>query len=254
MNNRILQYGFLFFVVVLTACGPRRNLVYFSNMDANTTVIRDSADNEVHIKKGDIVNITLNSLSPESDMLFASNKGLASDGTLKRDGYMVSKDGTINIPIVGEFKIAGMTIDEAEDALTAELSKRVKNPQVVVTIVNFKITVVGEVNKPNTFIIPDDKVNVLEALGMAGDMTVFGKRNNVLVIRTNGSTKTMKRLDLNDKSILHSPYFYLKQNDIVYVEPDKSKSIEYDKNIRILPVVSAAISAMALVAAVLLKR
>lgn len=254
MNNKIRRYTCLLSLLILGACGPKRDLVYFSNMDANTTTVHDTVDHEVHIKKNDIINITVNSLSPESDMLFANNKGLSSDGTLKRDGYMVGKNGIINIPIVGEFKIAGMTIDQAEDALTAELSKRVKDPQVVVTIVNFKITVVGEVNKPNTFIIPDDRVNVLEALGMAGDMTVFGKRDNVLVIRTNGDSKTMKRLDLNDKTILHSPYFYLKQNDIVYVQPDKSKSIEYDKNIRILPVISAALSAAAVVAAVLLKR
>jgi polysaccharide export outer membrane protein len=166
----------------------------------------------------------------------------------------VSKAGTIQLPLIGEFKIEGMTIEDAQTSIASELNKNVKNPVVEVQLVNFKITVIGEVNKPSSFIIPDEKVNVLEALGLAGDMTVYGKRENVLIIRNEGTTKLMKRLNLNKLESMNSPYFYLKQNDIVYVEPDRSKAVEYSQNTRLLPLVIASISAVAVLAAVLLKR
>jgi len=113
------------------------------------------------------------------------------------------------------------------------------------------VTVVGEVNKPSTFTIPDGNINLIEALGLAGDMTVYGKRENVLVIRQENGTKIIKRLSLNDVNVIRSPYFDLKQNDIVYVEPDRSKAVEYSQNTRLMPLVIASISALAVLVAVL---
>ncbi|OIQ67749.1 polysaccharide biosynthesis/export protein [mine drainage metagenome] len=158
------------------------------------------------------------------------------------------------MPLIGDFKIEGMTIEQADSAIASELTKHVKNPVIDVQIINFKITVIGEVNKPSSFLIPYEKVNVLEALGLAGDMTVYGKRERVLVIRSEGAGKTINKLNLNNKEVLNSPYFYLKQNDIVYVEPDRSKAVEYSQNTRMIPLITAAISAVAVLAAVLLKR
>jgi polysaccharide export outer membrane protein len=160
----------------------------------------------------------------------------------------------IHLPLIGDFKVEGMTVEEADMAIASELTKHVKSPVVDVQIINFKITVIGEVNKPSSFIIPDEKVNILEALGLAGDMTVYGKRERVLIIRSEGNGKTIKKLNLNNKEILSSPYFYLRQNDIVYVEPDRSKAVEYSQNTRLMPLITAAISAVAVLAAVLLKR
>ncbi len=209
---------------------------------------------DVRIRQNDIVSVSMNSSSPESDLLFANNKNVSADGTAKREGYRVNKEGMIHMPLIGDFKIEGMTIEQADSAIAAKLSKQVKNPVVDVQIINFKITVIGEVNKPSSFLIPDEKVNVLEALGLAGDMTVYGKRERVLVIRSEGGGKTIRKLNLNNKEVLSSPYFYLKQNDIVYVEPDRSKAVEYSQNTRLMPLVTAAISALAVLAAVLLRR
>jgi polysaccharide export outer membrane protein len=244
-------------VVLLFAsgCAARRDLVYFSNM-ANTTTVANPKNQDVRIGPNDLVNVTMHSLSPESDNLFLNKNAalVAVYAPMKVDGYKVNSDGMIHLPIVGDIKIEGMTIEEAQKAITAELSKKVKEPLVGVQLVNFKITVLGEVSKPSTFIITDQKINVLEALGMAGDMTVYGKRENIMIIRNEGGNKTLKRLNLNDKGSFDSPYFYLKQNDIVYVEPDKSKAVEFSQNTRLMPVIIASISALAVLAAVVLRR
>ncbi|MDN3549574.1 polysaccharide biosynthesis/export family protein [Mucilaginibacter aquaedulcis] len=254
MNNKILTRSCILLILAMSACAPRRDLVYFSNM-ANATKVTNLKDQEVHIRENDIVDITMNSLSPESNNLFTTNKPIAGS-TSKRNGYQVkvNKDSSVYLPLIGYFKIGGLTIDKAEEGITTALKKNVKNPEVDIQIVNFKITVIGEVNKPSTFVMDDTNVNLLEALGMAGDMTVYGKRENVLVIRNEDGQKTMARLNLNDKESMNSPYFYLKQNDIVYVEPDRAKAVEYSSNTRVIPIVVASISAIAVLAAVLLRR
>ncbi|WP_245845531.1 polysaccharide biosynthesis/export family protein [Mucilaginibacter xinganensis] len=221
---------------------------------ASSVTENNTQAQETRIHKNDVVNITMTSSNPESNLLFISNKNAASGTSLYKDGYRVNKSGYVNLPLIGDFKIEGLGVDEAQTKIAAELDKYVKNPVVDIQIVNFKITVIGEVNKPSTFIITDEKVNLLEALGMAGDMTVYGRRENVLVIRNEGNHKTMKRLNLNKQEAMNSPYFYLTQNDIVYVEPDRSKAVEYSQNTRLMPLVIASISAVAVLAAVLLKR
>jgi polysaccharide export outer membrane protein len=253
MTIKILYLNCVLLLLILSACAPRRDLVYFSNM-ASATKENDTPDQEVSIHPNDVVNITMTSQNVESNVLFASNKNTVSNTSLTRDGYRVNKNGMIHLPLVGDIEINGLSIEQAEKKIGFELNKYVKNPVVDVQIVNFKITVIGEVNKPSTFIITDEKVNLLEALGMAGDMTVYGKRENVLIIRDENNHKTMKRVNLNKQETLDSPYFYLKQNDIVYVEPDKSKAVEYSQNTRLVPLVIASISAIAVLAAVLLKR
>lgn len=253
MTNKTLSCGCLLLIILFSACAPRRDLVYFSDL-ANTVSVNDQKGQEIRIRQNDIVNVSMNSLNPESDNLFLNNKNVSADGTTKREGYRVNNNGLIRMPLIGDFKIEGMTIEEADAAIALELTKHVKKPVVDVQIINFKITVIGEVNKPSSFIIPDEKVNILEALGLAGDMTVYGKRERVLIIRTEGTGKTITKLNLNNKEILSSPYFYLRQNDIVYVEPDRSKAVEYSQNTRLMPLITAAISAIAVLAAVLLKR
>jgi len=251
MTIKILSRICVLSVFIISACAPRRDLVYFSNM-ANATIAKDEQNNDIIIRLNDIVSVTMNSSNPESNTLFAGNKNDPSNASLK--GYRVSKSGTIHLPLIGDYKIEGLTVEEAQKGIASALVKYVKNPEIEVQITNFKITVIGEVNKPSTFTITDEKVNLLEALGMAGDMTVYGKRENVLIIRSEDGHKVMKRLNLNEQETMNSPYFNLRQNDIVYVEPDRSKAVEFSTNTRIMPMIIASISAAAVLVAVLLKR
>ena len=250
---RIMIVGCIVSLMMLSGCAARRDLVYFSNM-AETATVNKSQDQQVLIKRGDVVNVTVNSLSPESNNLFYGNKNIGTNPRPGSEGYKVDRNGNIQLPLIGEIKIEGLSVEDAQTAIASQLIKHVKSPVVDLRLSNFKITVIGEVNKPATFIINDEQVNVLEALGLAGDMTVYGRRENVLIIRNEDGNKTMTRLNLNKLESMKSPYFTLKQNDIVYIEPDRSKAVEYSQNTRMMPLVIASISAIAVLAAVLLKR
>ena len=250
--ERYYPYLLLLFIL-FTGCAPKRDLVYFSDM-TSSSIITDTQKQDIKINENDILSITVNSLNPESNSLFSGNINASTDPSIQKVGYKVNKDGIIQVPLIGNYKVKGLSIDSVRLGILERLSKQIKNPVVDVKVLNFKITVIGEVNKPSNFNIPDDKINLLEALGLAGDMTAYGKRENVLVIRNENGSKTMKRLNLNKQETITSPYFYLKQNDIVYVEPDKAKAFEYSQNTRILPIIIASISAAAVLAAVLLRR
>lgn len=241
-------------VLSFCSCAPSRNLVYFSNLAKQND--NDEIQYEyVKIQKNDRLRININSLNPESNSLFTLNRQNVTPGTNEEIiGYKVANDGTVTLPVVGNIKVEGLTIAQSQDLLVKELTKYVKEPIVEVQLLNFKVTVIGEVNKPASFIIPGDHINLLEALGMAGDMTVYGKRDNVLIIREQNGKRVMKRLDLNQVDILNSEFFNLKQNDIVYVEPDKSKAIEYSPNTRIMPIVIASISAVAVLISAILRN
>jgi polysaccharide export outer membrane protein len=165
------------------------------------------------------------------------------------EGYLVDKNGFINFPVIGKISLAGLTKEQANDKMTDLIKEHVKNPIVNLRFLNFKITVIGEVATPSSFTITTEKINVLEALGLAGDMTEFGKRENVLIIREKDGKRTTARINLNNKDVLSSPYFYLQQNDIVYVEPDnETKVAQTDPKNRYIGVWAAVISSMAFIA------
>jgi len=247
---------YLLMAVCLASCSGPRNLVYFSDLSQKSPgADLQVANLEPKIQTSDVLNITVNSSSLESNVLFAANvNGTNKNGFYEKEGYRVNKGGEISFPVVGNVKLEGLTIEQAQSKLTREISNYVKNPIVNVQFLNFKVTVIGEVNHPSTFTVSNDKITLLEALGLAGDMTAYGKRNNVLIIRETDNRRTMARVNLNKKETLTSPYFYLKQNDVVYVEPDKAKSLEYSPNNRLMPLVVASISAVAVIATAFLNR
>lgn len=246
---------YLFFAIGLASCSSSRNLVYFSDLSQKSqgsdVVVMDT---EPKIQKSDLLNITVNSSSIESNVLFAANVNGTKNGYYEKEGYRVNKNGEVNFPVLGNVKLEGLTIEQAQKTLSSELSNYVKKPIVNVQFMNFKVTVIGEVNHPSTFQVTNDKITLLEALGMAGDMTAYGKRNNVLVIRESGGKRTMARVDLNKKETLNSPYFYLKQNDVVYVEPDKAKALQYSRGTTFRPLVVATISAVAVITTAFIRN
>ncbi|SMC95088.1 polysaccharide biosynthesis/export family protein [Pedobacter nyackensis] len=246
----------LLFVIIaafyLMACAPQRNLVYFSNL---SEVVKNQVkvnEAELKLQKNDLISVTLNSLNTEYDALFNGTTPNSYPNAVKT-GFRVNNDGYVKLPRIGDVKVEGLNLEEAQNLITKELSKQIKNPIVNLQLINFKITVIGEVNNPSSLTVTSDQINLLEALGMAGDMTVYGKRENVLVIRETDGQRNMVRLNLNDKDIFQSPYFQLKQNDIVYVEPDKSKEKEFSPNNRALPIITACISAVAVLITALIR-
>ncbi|MHA6249624.1 polysaccharide biosynthesis/export family protein [Pontibacter sp. CAU 1760] len=252
---RYKLFAILSGVLLLNACSPR-NLAYFSDMENQATYEEKIVNaTEPHIQPYDLLSITVSSLNPEASALFNTGEARMAatsitdfstvrnaSSNLSREGYLVDKEGIISFPVLGAVQLGGLTKAEATKFLTAKLRDHLKEPIVNVRFLNYTITVVGEVNRPATFTIPAERINIIEALGMAGDMTAFGKRENVLVIREEKGVRQMARLNLNSKDFLNSPYFYLQQNDVVYVEPDRMKEVQASANTRTLSIIAAAAS------------
>jgi len=245
-----LKYcSFIVFALLLSSCAGKRNLVYMSNL-GDTAMYASKITNviEPRLQHGDILSITVTNVDPETGNLL--NKGVlpvvntanlaGNAAPADAPGYLISTAGYITFPVVGKVKLDGLTIEEAVTKMGEALSKVVKDPIINIKVVNFKITVVGEVNKPGVFSIPNSRVNVLEALGMAGDMTVYGRRENVQVIHEENGQRTVTRINMNDKDALQSPAYYLQQNDVVYVIPDKLREKQARTDTKTLSIIVAA--------------
>lgn len=245
-------------LTILSGCARQRDLVYFSDLNkkgGSSGIVTDNG--ESRILKNDVMSVTVKTSSEATNMMFASSsRDVNSNGFYEKEGYRVNEQGMINLPMLGEVKIGGLTLAEAEQAVIAALKRNAVKGEALVNMrfMNFRITVIGEVSHPSTFNVQNEKITLLEALGMAGDMTPYGKRENVLLIREINGERILARVNLNNKDALNSPYFYLRQNDVIYVEPDKAKSVEYSTSSRTLPLIVATISAIAVLATALLNR
>lgn len=249
---------FLFaFSFLFQSCVTKRNLVYFSNL-SDSTVYSQAIANQVEptIQPNDVLNIRVATLSPDANILFNSGSlpmdnqstGIAQAAPSAMEGYLVDANGYVNFPIIGKVQIAGLTREQAQDAIAQEVSKTAKDPIVNVQIMNFKISVVGEVAHPGVFTIPNNRVNVLEALGMAGDMTPYAVREKVLVVHEKNGQRSMEWLDMTDKNVFNNPNFYLQQNDVVYVQPyNKIKERNSDPTrFQVWSIITSSISVLAL--------
>lgn len=260
MNTRMkLLFTYIAFALLAFSCASNRKLTYFNDLDSQAafkTEIKNAVEPEIQVD--DLLGITVSSLSAESNMLYnngtiappastiASSSTVGISGIRSGEGYLVDKSGYVNLPVLGKVKLAGLTKEQAAEMLTDEIKKSVKNPTVNVRFLNFKITVIGEVSRPSTFTVPTEKITVLEALGLAGDMTAFGRRENVLLIREKDGIRSAVRIDFTNKDLLNSPYFYLQQNDVVYVEPVKAKELQGSSSSFYLPIIGVAVSIMSI--------
>jgi polysaccharide biosynthesis/export protein len=260
MNEIKSKYIILTAIVVLVAvsssCVNTKKAVYFNNIQ-DTQLTIPAADLEPVIKPNDILSISVSSLNPEASEVF--NKPNISTNvfspditatTTRSNGYLVSLEGFIQFPILGNMMVAGLTKKELKEQLTKALisKKLLVDPIVDVRYLNFRVSVMGEVAKPMVVTVPSEKISLLEALALAGDLTIYARRDNVLLIREENGKRIVKRLDLNSSSILTSPYYYLKSNDIVYAEPNKSKVGSTRQVMAWLPVIFSFLSFAIIVA------
>ncbi|WP_192349528.1 polysaccharide biosynthesis/export family protein [Algoriphagus sp. Y33] len=231
INRRAFILPFVLVSVLLVSSCAKRNLTYFKDISQEKDYqLKDGIYEQPKIVVGDLLDIKISTLNPESNLLF--NYGIVSSESGEGnqmthdpiiEGYLVDSDGNIDFPTLGDIKLAGLTQEEAKLFLKNELASLVKDPKIDIRFLNFKVTVIGEVNRPSSFVVPTERITVLEALGMAGDMTAYALRENVLLIRETSEGKVIHRFDIGKKDILSSPYYYLKQNDVIYVEADKRK-------------------------------
>ncbi len=224
------SYTFLFILnlIVLNSCATRESIAYFQD-EKMGSFVQPELIYDLFYQPNDILTIDVNALDPEAVRPFnltsvPYGESLINETTSRRmQTYIVDSNGNIEFPVLGSIKIGGLTRREATNLLKEKLTKYVKDPLINIRITNFTVTVLGEVSRPGSFIIQDEKVTLAEVLGLAGDLTIYGKRNNILLIREINGNKQFSILDLTSVRTLTSSTYNLKQNDVIYVEPNKTK-------------------------------
>jgi polysaccharide biosynthesis/export protein len=230
LSSRLSYFYLLLCLLFFSACVNSKKVVYFNNIQ-DTEIKTAIMDFEPLIQKNDILSISVSSLNPEASKIFNAPNVTEAEGVdltgraMNISGYLVDQDGYIQFPFLGNIKAVGLTKKALQEniAKTLVTKKLLLDPIINIRFLNFRVTVLGEVAHPTVVNVPSEKITLLEALGLAGDLTIYAKRHNLLLIREEEGKKTIRRIDLNSTALFTSPYYYLRPNDIVYVEPDKAR-------------------------------
>jgi polysaccharide export outer membrane protein len=227
----LVKKTILFLAVLLFfSCKPRKEVVYYQNIDGLASKEKSNSY-EIKIQPDDLLTIIVSADDPETAIPFnlstisipSAASANASRGQETMQSYLVDESGAIEFPVLGKLKISGLSRSETLQLLKEKISKYIKNPIVNLRITNFKISVQGEVTIPGTYNVSSDRVTLIEAISMAKDLTIYGKRDNILIIREIDGVKSFNRVDITKADFINSPFYYLAQNDVVYVEPNKTR-------------------------------
>ena len=239
----------------LEGCTSAKKLTYFQGVTSREDSIMMPEPFIPTIKKGDVLSVQVSSLNAEASAYFnpvsmtdASPAVTQANPLARIAGYAVSTDGTIKLPLIGQLPVEGLTNAKVADLITSKLKNYLKEPTVTVRNLNFRISVLGEVARPALFTIPNEQITIPEALGLAGDLTIYGRRDNVLIIREVGNQRVFSRLDLTRRDAFRSPYYSLHPNDVVYVEPGKARVTTVDRTYQLAPIVTGILSLIAIIA------
>lgn len=235
MKNRILKskifLGILAFFLIFS-CTPKKNMVYLEDKESEEIAIEQAKYNGLQIQEGDVIEINVNGydeLAVRPFNLSTMNKTGEEEAmtrtTFQGSEYIVDNDGEINFPTLGKIYVKGMTKQQLVNDVEGRLKDYLRDPLVTVVLKNFNVSVIGEVKSPGQVTSKTEKLNVFQALALAGDMTQYGDRTKVKLIRNVDGTDQIVMLDVNDKRIVSSPYYYLQQNDILYVQPDEKRQV-----------------------------
>ena len=205
---------YLLLLLIISSCASRKDVVYLQDVGNFETIV-DRNENLTKFKIDDVVNIFVSTLDAEASIPF------------------IDKEGEIDFPVIGTLKIVGLSPNDLRAVLREKLSPYLKDPIINIRLRNFTVTLLGAVNRPGTYLVNGEQVTILEALGLAGDLSIKGLRNNILVIRDFNGTKVYNRIDLTDKDFMKSSGYYLTQNDVVYVEPNRSGVYESSQDNRL---------------------
>jgi len=231
------------FFSTIFSCSNTKNIVYLGEVsDSNIKSPYKSIESK--IQTSDLLSINVSSLNPQASAIFNAPNESTTNTTMTSQygltvGYLVSDSGFIQFPFLGAIKVEGMTKAQLNKELVRQLTEKklLIDPIITIRHLNFRVSVLGEVSRPGVFTVPNERINILEALGMAGDLTMYGKRSNVLLIRDDGrGEKELRRIDLGSKNLISSPYYNLRSNDVIYVEPSKDK-VQREKNLMVFPII-----------------
>lgn len=263
MKSKSLTYGILAVAMLCSCSSKKTNLTYFENIAGIESSTLGNNDYSLDIRPNDELLITVTSTPLEATAEFnlplsnpAVNGELTEESAVPRQQtYIVDSKGDIDFPRLGNIHVAGMTTEQLTQKLKKDISVYAADPVVKVSLINFHVNVLGEVTTPGVKLSTNERFSLLDALAAAGDLTPFGERSNVMLIREENGQKTIHRFNLNDSKTLESPYFYLQQNDVIYVEPNtiRKDNAKYNQNNSYkLSVISTIVSAASVIASLLI--
>lgn len=260
----------LFFmaIILLSSCVTTKNFTYLQEKGSLDTIRYQSLDQispEVAtIQPDDIIGIIVSSLNEESNELFnfsnlnsitmSNFSGIGGVPKNQPLGYLIDPMGNIYMPLVGKINLMGLTLEEASNLIKDKLNGFLKEPTVSVRMLNHKFTVLGEVNRPGVYNLLDNHTTLLDVLGMSGDLTIFGRRDNLMLIRTTNRKREVVKINLTDRNLINSPYFFIQNNDMVYVETLKGKITSTDRTIQLIPIVTGVASTFILLMSLVFKK
>lgn len=255
--------GCLLSAIALASCSSQKSVLpYFTDISNIKEGTLPKVDYMPVIEPDDELFITVTSVNPSATAIYnlplanpAQNWGVRGTTSDKQMTYVVTTKGDINFPVLGPIHVAGLTTEQVREELIKRLSKDVEDPMVTVALVNFKVNVAGEVRNPGQIQLDGNRCSILDALSAAGDLTEYGERGKVLVIREENGERKFAHLDLNSSEILTSPYYYVKQNDYIYVEPNeiRQSNSKYNQNNAFkLSVISTIVSAASVIASLVI--
>ncbi|MBF2708193.1 polysaccharide biosynthesis/export family protein [Flavobacterium soyangense] len=218
------------FAVLFFSCAPKKEVVYYQNIDGLAHTEKANSY-EIKIQPDDLLMIIVSAEDPETAIPFnlssisvAPSNNLSSiRGQEVMQSYLVSANGTIDFPVLGKLQLGGLTRTEVMQLLQGKIAKYIKNPIINLRLMNFKVSVQGEVTLPGNYNVASERITLIEALTLAKDLTIYGRRDNILIIRETNGVKSYNRVDITKADFINSPFYYLTQNDVVYVEPNKVK-------------------------------
>lgn len=225
--NKYLKLGFqiMGMALLMASCKSSKKIVYFQ--ETKDITVKDSlVIFEPEIQVGDFLSINVSALDAEAALpfnLFETPVLVNTIGNLIPITYLVNPDGIIFFPVIGELKVGGLTTKELNTKLSKILEPYLKSPIVNIRLTNFRVTVLGEVARPGSYSVQNERISIIEAIGLAGDLTIYGDRKEVILIREQNGIRTNINVDLTNKQLFDSPYFYLSQNDVIYVQPNKTR-------------------------------
>ena len=249
--RRVIKLFFIVATVLMASCVSKKDIVYFQYDEIDQANVSNSY--KTIIKPDDLLQITITALDIEAVRPFNlaavtySTSSNSAIGVAQQQTYLVDTKGEIEFPVLGKIKIGGLTRDETIDLLKGKLSPDyIKDPNVNIRISNYKISVMGDVQRPGSYNIPNERITILDALALAGDVNISGQRNNILIIREEANKKVQYRVDLRSNNLLTSPVYYLQQNDVVYVEPNYARiqSASSNSNTSLVISISSVIIAL----------
>lgn len=241
MTKIVFKFPLILFLIAMCACQSRNRIQYFTDYSQLTKSDSVSYLQPLRIQSGDILQIVISTLNKDISALYNPQSNFAGANSMAQ-GYMVDRSGHIELPQIGKIDVRDKTTDEINEAIKAELNKDVKDGFVATRLLNFKVSVMGDVARPGTFNVTNERISVLEALSLAGDANVSAKRDEVLLIREREGKKAYMTLNLNDSRVLSSPYYYLSNNDVVYVRPGVNKFISSSAAVQLMPLIISGLT------------